>query len=54
MHALTTDWFADAKTSLRRWDIAFLESIGIDMYSGSRYKSVSDIHYEILCKYGMI
>ena len=34
MHALTTDWFADAMTSLRRRDIAFLESIGFDMYSG--------------------
>ena len=54
MHALTTDWFADAMTSLRKRDIAFLESIGFDMYSGCRYKSISEIHYEILCKYGMI
>ena len=54
MHALTTDWFADAMTSLRRRDVTFLESIGFDMYSGCRYKSISEIHYEILCKYGMI
>lgn len=54
MHALTTDWFADAMTSLRRRDILFLESIGFDMYSGCRYKSISDIHYEILCRFGMI
>ena len=54
MHALTTDWFADAMTSLRRRDIIFLESIGFDMYDGYAYKSVSEIHYEILCKYGMI
>ena len=54
MHALTTDWFADAITSLRRRDITFLESIGFDMYDGFEYKSVSEIHYEILCKYGMI
>jgi hypothetical protein len=54
MHALTTDWWADAMTSLRRKDITFLESIGLDMYSGCRYKSISEIHYEILCKFGMI
>ena len=54
MHAFTTDWFADAMTSLRKRDITFLESIGFDMYDGYSYKSVSEIHYEILCKYGMI
>lgn len=54
MHALTTDWAADAMTSLRKRDITFLESIGFDMYSGCRYKSISEVHYEILCKYGMI
>ena len=54
MHALTNDWFADAITSLRRRDITFLESIGFDFYDGYEYKSISEIHYEILCKFGMI
>lgn len=54
MHAMTKDWHADAMTSLRKRDINFLEEIGIDMYSGCRYRSVFEIHYDILCKYGLI
>lgn len=48
------DFDADGMLTLRKRDINFLESIGIDMYDTYGYKKLYTIRYEILAKYGMI
>jgi hypothetical protein len=48
------DFDADGMLTLRKRDINFLESIGIDMYDTYGYKKLYTIRYEILTKYGLI
>lgn len=48
------DYDADAMLTLRKRDINFLESIGIDMYDAYGYKKLYKVRYEILVKFGMV
>lgn len=48
------DFDADGMLTLRKRDINFLESIGIDMHDTYGYKKLYTIRYEILTKYGLI
>lgn len=48
------DFDADGMLTLRKRDINFLESIGIDMYDTYGYKKLYTIRYEILKKYKLI
>lgn len=45
---------ADGMLTLRKRDINFLESIGIDMYDTYGYKKLYTIRYEILVKFGLV
>ena len=44
---------ADAMTTLKRREINFLESIGIDMYDTYGYKKLYQVRYEVLVKFGL-
>jgi hypothetical protein len=48
------DFDADAMTTLKRREVNFLESIGIDMYDTYGYKKLYTIRYEILVKFGLV
>ena len=47
-------WSENAMTTLKRKEIIFLESIGIEMYDKYGYRSMSAVAYDIMHKYGMV
>ena len=48
------DFDADAMTTLKRRDVCFLESIGIDMYDAYGYKKLYQVRYDVLVKFGLV